>query len=130
MERVEIDFLELEREVMHFISHNTTWVLSNAVEKHVTARSIFTAGNGLIFFFQTDKNFLKHKQMTLNPNVALCRDNFQIEGMAKEIGHPLETYGQANVSRRAHDFLQKGLPGKLHQAFPITIRAKSSQNQQ
>ena len=65
MERFEIDFLELEREVIRFISQNTTWVLATGSGNHVTARSIFTVSNGLVFFFQTDKNFLKYKQITI-----------------------------------------------------------------
>jgi hypothetical protein len=90
MERIEIDYLELEREVIHFISQNTTWVLATAAGNHVTARSIFTVSNGLIIFFQTDKIFLKYKQIMMNSDIALCRDNFQIEGKAREIGHPLD----------------------------------------
>ena len=33
---------------------------------------------------------MKYKQMSINPNVALCLDNYQIEGKVKDIGHPLE----------------------------------------
>ncbi len=109
MERIELDFLELEREIIHFISQNTTWVLATATGNHVTARSIFTVNIGMNFFFQTDRNFLKYKQITINPNVALCRDNYQIEGAAKELGHPLEGKNAAinNLFRQHHALAYK-----------------------
>ncbi|AZO94888.1 hypothetical protein [Halocella sp. SP3-1] len=44
---------------------------------------------GLDIFFQTDKRFLKFKQLEKNPNVALCVDNIQIEGIALKKGHIL-----------------------------------------
>jgi len=64
MERIESDFPELEREIIHFISQNSTWILATAAGNHLTARSIFTVDIGMNFFFQTDRNFLKYKQMT------------------------------------------------------------------
>ena len=65
-------------------------VLATCAENKTTARMmscIFTDGN---IYFQTDKDFLKYKQITINPNVALCIDNIQIEGIASDIGHPLD----------------------------------------
>ena len=42
------------------------------------------------FYCQTDETFLKYKQITQNPNVALCYKNFSIEGKCRIIGHPLD----------------------------------------
>ena len=42
------------------------------------------------FYFQTDLNLRKYQQLKSNPNVALCIDNLQIEGICEEIGHPLD----------------------------------------
>ena len=36
--------------------------------------------------FQTDRNSKKYSQIKVNPNVALCANNIQIEGICKEIG--------------------------------------------
>lgn len=38
------------------------------------------------FYFQTDKSFRKCKDIEFNSNVALCTDNIQIEGIARQIG--------------------------------------------
>jgi len=65
-------------------------VLATCAETRTTARMmscIFYEDN---IYFQTDKNFLKYKQIILNPNIALCIDNIQIEGVASDVGHPLD----------------------------------------
>lgn len=40
------------------------------------------------FYFQTDKNFRKCKDIEFNTNVALCTDNVQIEDIARQIVYP------------------------------------------
>ncbi len=40
-------------------------------------------------YFQTDLTFKKYRQLLSNPNVALCIDNIQIEGVCEELEHPL-----------------------------------------
>lgn len=65
-------------------------VLSSSLENKVTARMIsIVAANG-IFYFQTDKNSRKYDQLKKNPSISLCMDNVQIEGICKELGHPLD----------------------------------------
>ncbi len=91
MERMDIDYLALEREAIAFINSNFIWVLATAVGNQVTARTVFTVSNGVVIFFQTDKNSTKYRQLAANPNVALCRDHVQIEGKAREIGSPLDS---------------------------------------
>jgi len=95
MERFDIDFLDLEREIIHYISQSSSWVLATAAGPHVTARTVFTVSNGIVIFFMTDKNFLKYKQLTMNPSVALCRENYSIEGKAREIGSPMDSKNSA-----------------------------------
>lgn len=109
MESIELDFLELEREVIHFINQNFTWVLATAAGNHVTARSVFTVSSDMKMYFQTDINSLKNKQITVNHNIALCRDNFQIEGIAKEIGHPQDAKNLSisNLFRQHHPIASK-----------------------
>lgn len=104
MERMDIDFLALEQEVISFINLKTTWVLATAAGQHVTARTVYTVSNGFVIFFITDKNSTKYKQMSVNPNVALCRENYQIEGQAKEIGclRDLKNSAVGNLFRQHH----------------------------
>lgn len=65
-------------------------VLSTSANEKVSSRMMSVVQKNGIFYFQTDSNFRKYQQIKKNPNVALCIDNFQIEGICKEIGHPLK----------------------------------------
>ena len=65
-------------------------VLSSSENNEVTSRMMsIVQANGL-FYFQTDKTFRKYSQLIANPQVALCINNIQIEGICKEIGHPMK----------------------------------------
>ncbi|MEG0234698.1 pyridoxamine 5'-phosphate oxidase family protein [Cetobacterium sp.] len=65
-------------------------VLSTSYDNRVTSRMMSFVIFDNKFYCQTDKTFLKYQQIKSNPNVALCIDNIQIEGIAKNIGKPLE----------------------------------------
>ena len=66
-----------------------TMVLSSAVENKVTSRMMSIVQYDGFFYFQTDKTFRKYQQMIKNPQVALCIDNIQIEGLCEELGSPM-----------------------------------------
>lgn len=65
-------------------------VLSTADNNKVTSRMMSIVQINGSFYFQADKTFRKYQQINNNPFVALCIDNMQIEGVCKEIGHPIE----------------------------------------
>lgn len=44
----------------------------------------------LIHLHELDIHFRKYDQLVKNQNVALCIDNIQIEGIGKELGHPMD----------------------------------------
>ena len=67
-----------------------TMVLSSAENNKVSSRMMSIAYFDGLFYFQTDKTFKKYNQLVNNPYVALCTDNIQIEGICKELGHPLD----------------------------------------
>lgn len=102
---MEIDFKTLETEVIELLDKNKIWVLATSSNDRVTARSISIVNEGLRIYFQTDKNFIKYKQIVKNPNVALCYGNVQIEGTAKIKGHPLDEVNQRFVElyRKCHE---------------------------
>lgn len=87
---MELDYQELEREVVEILSKNNLWVLATSSYDKVTARTMSIVNMGLRILMQTGNKFLKYEQIIQNPRVALCRDNIQIEGVANIIGHPLE----------------------------------------
>ena len=67
-----------------------TMVLSTSENDIVSSRMMSVVQIDGIFYFQTDVTFRKYHQILTNNNVALCIDNIQIEGICKELGHPLD----------------------------------------
>ncbi len=65
-------------------------VLSTSENNIVSSRMMSVVQHDGIFYFQTDIELKKYRQISANPNTALCIDNIQIEGVCKEIGRPLE----------------------------------------
>lgn len=49
-----------------------------------------TINQGLTVYFQVDRDSTKFRQISENPNVALCASNMQLEGIARVSCHPLE----------------------------------------
>ena len=85
--------MDFEHEIASFFSKigiSKKMVLATCAENKTTARTMSCIFIEEKIYFQTDKNFLKYEQITMNPNVALCIDNIQIEGVASDIGHPLD----------------------------------------
>ena len=72
------------------IGSSRKMVLSTSYQGKVTSRMMSIIVLDGCFYFQTDRTFRKYEQMKKNSNVALCIDNFQIEGVCRELGHPSE----------------------------------------
>lgn len=75
-------------------------VLSTSKNDYVSSRMMSVVQMGGRLYFQTDNTMRKYRQLSANPNVALCTDNLQIEGVCKEIGHPLENAGFCESFKR------------------------------
>lgn len=65
-------------------------VLSTSPDNKVHSRMMSIVCFDNKFYFQTDKSFKKCKDIEINPYVALCIDNIQIEGLCRTIGRPLD----------------------------------------
>lgn len=72
-------------------------VLSSSKNDKVTSRMMSVIQSDGLFYFQTDKTFRKYYQLINNPQVALCIDNIQIEGICKEIGCPTDCSTFCNI---------------------------------
>ena len=65
-------------------------VLSSCAENRVTSRAMSVVVIDGKFYCQTDRRYLKCRQIMANPNVSLCVNNFSIEGECRIIGKPSE----------------------------------------
>lgn len=77
-------------------------VLSTAEKDRVTSRMMSIVQIDGLFYFQTDVSFRKYHQLVNNPNVALCIDNIQMEGICREIGRPMECEAYCRVYRECY----------------------------
>lgn len=78
-------------------------VLATTAGEQVSARMMSLVRQGERLYFQTDCTSRKYAQLCANPHIALCADNLQIEGICRELGHPLE---------------HPAFPGLFQAAFP------------
>lgn len=85
---MNLDYETLKKEFFHHLEQEGSLVLATASDQHVTARMISHIILDEAIYFQTDQTFEKVKQIKINPNVALCVGNIQIEGTAILLGHP------------------------------------------
>lgn len=82
-------FNEKFNEFLSEFNKGRTMVLSSSENNKVTSRMMSIVCINGLFYFQTDRTFRKYHQLIGNPQVALCTENIQIEGVCKEIGHPI-----------------------------------------
>lgn len=75
---------------MELLRSKKAAVLATSSSDRMTARSVSYIVLNSKIYFQTDKTFLKYKQIIKNPNAALCIDSVQIEGSAKIKEHPFD----------------------------------------
>ena len=84
-----IDYNKLEKETFDNLDKKKHIVLATCLNDEPTARTVSYIILDNKIYFQTDIKFDKCTQIEENNNVALCLDNYQIEGTAKILEHPL-----------------------------------------
>ncbi len=104
MHRIDIDYERFSAECALCISRSSYWSLATAAGDHVTVRTVNTVNVGMKIYFSTDTRLTKFAQISANPKVALCRENVQIEGLARDLGHPLTPKNKyfCDLFRRQH----------------------------
>jgi len=78
----QFDYKEKYKEVMEYLEKEKVMVLATSDGDKVAARAVwFVLYESSIYFF-TLKSYSKYKQIIKNPNIALCINNIQIQGVA------------------------------------------------
>jgi hypothetical protein len=96
---MENQFAEKAIKLWQKIGTHGIMSLATCVDNRVSSRSMSVIVHDEKFYCQTDETFLKYKQITQNPNVALCYNNFSIEGKCCIIGQPLDEYNSFFAER-------------------------------
>lgn len=86
-------------------------ILSTCADNRVTSRAVSVVVINGKFYCQTNRNYLKCRQLLINPNASLCFGNISIEGNCKIIGKPCE-----------NDFFLKA----MHEHFPDAVKRWSA----
>lgn len=72
------------------IGRGGVMVLSTCAENKVTSRAMSVVVINGKFYCQTNKDYLKCRQIAENTNVALSYRNYSVEGVCRNIGSPYE----------------------------------------
>ena len=91
-----------KEKILDFISNMGVCVLATGANDIITARNISVVNDGFDVYFNTDKIFTKYKQIVSNKNVAFCKDNYQMEGVAEILGHPNDEELFTNMYKEKH----------------------------
>lgn len=83
-------FQQSTQKVWKSIGVHSIMTLATGSDNRVSARSMSVILCDGKFYFQTDKSYLKYKQLSENPKAALCVGNYSIEGKCRFIGKPLD----------------------------------------
>lgn len=78
------------RELFDRLGESRIMVLATGDGDRISARSMSVVIYDNKFCFQTDRTFVKYRQLTENKNAALCCENISVEGTAEEAGRPAE----------------------------------------
>lgn len=77
-------------DIISTLEKETAIILATCANNRVTIRPMSHINEGLTIYFQTGNHSLKAQQISANPNVAISVGNYEIEGMAEIIGHPMD----------------------------------------
>lgn len=86
--RVNLDYEEKKEEIVKYLESGScdTMVLATASDDRVLARTVLIFSKGLELSFFTWGHSRKCQQIRKNPNIALCKNNMMIEGVAEIVG--------------------------------------------
>lgn len=99
-----MNFLERVKDFFNDFGTHKVMVLATSADNRTTARMMSCIILDNHIFCQTDKEFQKTKQIEINPLVALCADNVQIEGKATLMGSPQDACNKEFTEAFKHYF--------------------------
>lgn len=85
-----MEFEQSQRKFWKKLKNHNILVLSTGSDNRVSSRRVSVIIKDKKLYFQTDKKFLKFKQLSKNPNAAFCFENYSVEGKCKCIGSPTD----------------------------------------
>ena len=109
----DIDVCEINiADVIKALETEKSIILATCADNHVTIRTMSHVNEGLTVYFQTGKDYLKCRQIGINPNVAISVGGYDMEGKAKLSGHPLDAENEFLLSFLKQNILSTQMYGQ------------------
>lgn len=89
-----MNFEAAVQKMFEMLGNSKIMALATSKNDHVFVRNVSCVFYDNKIYFKTDKNFRKTKQLLENPQVAICWDGIQVEGIAVNKGLVVEEEGR------------------------------------
>lgn len=89
----DITFETAVNRMFEILGNSKIMALASSVDDYVMVRNVSCLFYDEKIYFKTDKNFRKTKQLMENPQVAMCWNGIQVEGIAMNKGLVTEEPG-------------------------------------
>jgi len=77
-------------DVIKTLEKEKSIIIATCADNRVTIRTMSHINDGLTVYFQTGKDYLKCRQIGINPFVAITAGGYDMEGKATLLNHPLD----------------------------------------
>lgn len=91
---MNMNFEAAVKKMFEMLGNSKIMALATSKNDHVFVRNVSCVFYDNKIYFKTDKNFRKTKQLLENPQVAICWDGIQVEGIAVNKGLVIEEEGR------------------------------------
>lgn len=91
---MNMNFEAAVKKMFDMLGNSKIMALATSKNDHVFVRNVSCVFYDNKIYFKTDKNFRKTKQLLENPQVAICWDGIQVEGLAINKGLVIEEEGR------------------------------------
>lgn len=90
----DITFETAVERMFEILGNSKIMALASSVNDYVMVRNVSCLFYDEKIYFKTDKNFRKTKQIMENPQVAMCFNGIQVEGIAQNKGLVVDEPGR------------------------------------
>lgn len=115
-----MEFLEAKKIMDEKLGNYKIMALASCVDNYPMVRNVSCIFYNDKIYFKTDKNFRKTKQLYQNPQVALCFNGVQVEGIAKNTGLVVDEPGRV-FEQKYKEYLWQSYNAYSHEDTEILI---------
>lgn len=89
-----MELQEAVKRMFEQLGNSKIMALASVDDDHVCVRNVSCIFYDQKIYFKTDKHFRKTKQLLAHPQVAMCWNGVQVEGIARNLGLVVEEEGR------------------------------------